>query len=138
MTERDLGGQCSSGQELLLSIKIGQHRVQQARALRNARFDRLPFLGGNEIRQWIENPRTVSTFQIGIHIVSDAVLDNHAPREFGGAPGGSCVVFENPFDQGLPMASDLSAAVQKLVVAMRIATVIAKSRILIDDFANPT
>ena len=36
------------------------------------------------------------------------------------------------------MASDLAAAVQKLVVAMRIATVIAKSRILIDDFANPT
>jgi hypothetical protein len=94
-------------------------------------------LCGNKIGQRIENPGTVAALPIGIHIVGDAVLNDHAAREFHGVPSCASVVFENAFYQGVPMAADAAIRIQKLVIAMRVAAIMLQSRILIDDCAGP-
>ena len=66
---------------------------------------------------------------IGVHVVGDAVLDDHAPRELGGAARGSRIVLEYAVDQRAPVAAHAAVAVQKLVVAARIAAVALESRI---------
>jgi hypothetical protein len=54
---------------------------------------------GNQIRQRIEDPWAVPALSIGIHVIGNAILDDHAPGKFRGTPGGSGVVFENSFHQ---------------------------------------
>src|ERR1700722_5280127 len=98
MTEWNFRRQGALRKQFLLAVEIGQHGVQEACALRNAGLNRLPFLCGDEIWKRIENPWTIAALAIGIHVVGDAVLDDHAPRKFAGAPRGSCIVFEDSFD----------------------------------------
>ncbi|MCY1413305.1 hypothetical protein D9M71_287330 [compost metagenome] len=51
MAEDQLAGQEPLGQQLLLAVKVGQHGVEQARALRHAGGDGLPLLGREQVGQ---------------------------------------------------------------------------------------
>ena len=95
MTERDLGRQRALREQLLLSVEIGEHRVQERARCATPDLDAPPLLRGQEIRQRIEDPRTVAALLVGVHVVGDAVLDDHAPRELGGAPRGARIVLEH-------------------------------------------
>jgi len=129
MSERDLRGQRALCKQLLRPIQIREHRVQERRALRDACLDVLPLLRRQEIRQRIEDPGAVPALRVGVHVIRDAVLDDHAPRELGGAAGGARIVLENAVDQRAPVIAHAAVPVQQLVVATRIAAVALESRI---------
>jgi hypothetical protein len=139
MAERDLGREPALREQLLPAVQIAQHSVQQARALRDARLDPPPLRRAQDERQGIENPRAIPALRVGVYIVGDAVLDDHAPREFGGAPRSLRVVLEHAVDERLPVIADAAFAVQQLVEAADVAAIMLKSRIfrLIDDCASP-
>ena len=139
MTERYLRGECPLREPLLPTVQIGEHRVQQSSALRDSRLDPLPLRGAQQERQRIENPRTISSLGVGVHVVSDAVLDDHAARELGGAPRRPCIVLEDTVDERLPVIANAARAVQELVEAANVAAIVLKSRIfrLIYDCASP-
>ena len=129
MSERDLRRQRALRKQLLRTIQIREHRVQERRTLRDACLDVLPLLRRHEIRQRIEDPGAVAALRVRVHVIGDAVLDDHAPRELGGAARGARIVLEYAVDQRAPVIAHASVAVQQLVVATRIAAVALESRI---------
>ncbi len=76
MAEHQLGGQQAVGEQLLRAVDVGEHRVEQARALDDAGGDALPFLGADQVRQQVQRPRPVGALGVGVDVVGDAVFEN--------------------------------------------------------------
>ena len=81
MAERQLGRDVPFGEQALRAVEIRQQRIEQARALRDAGFDGLPFGGRQHERQRIERPGTIGALRVGVDVVGDAVLDDEPARE---------------------------------------------------------
>ena len=121
MAERQLGGHVAFGQQPLRAIEIGQQRVQHARALRDARFDGLPFGGRQHEGQRIERPGTIGALRIGIDVVGDAVLDDQPARELERAAHGvGRIVGAQPVDERPPVRAHRALRIVQLVVSSKV------------------
>ena len=61
-------------EQLLRTVDILQHRIQQSGALNDGALDALPFLMRQHQRQHIQIPRPVVATRIGIDVVGNAVF----------------------------------------------------------------
>ena len=119
MSERQLGGNVAFGQQPLRSVEIGQQRVQQPRALRDARFDGLPLRGRQDERQRIERPGAVGALRIGVDVVGDAVLDDQPARQLERAAHRvGRIVGAQAVDERPPVRAHRALRVGQLVVAV--------------------
>ena len=119
MAEGQLGGDVTFGQQPLRAIEVGQQRVQQARALRDARLDGLPLRGRQYERQRIQRPGPIGALRVGVDVVGDAVLDDQAARQLERAPHGvGRFVGAQPVDERPPVRAHRALRVGQLVVAL--------------------
>ncbi len=86
LAEDERGRDEAVREQLLRAVEIREHRVEQARALRDGRRDRSPLVRREDERQEIELPRPARPFRIGVDVVGDAVrgdglLDEAAAAE---------------------------------------------------------
>ncbi|MCY1512066.1 hypothetical protein D9M68_465130 [compost metagenome] len=116
MAEDQFAGQQPLGQQLLLAIQVGQHGVEQARALRHAGGDGLPFLGREQVGQQVQFPGAVGTLGIGVDVVGDAIFLDLPRQQFlallqlGGR--GTLQLLE----QALPVRAHRALGIQQFVV----------------------
>jgi len=69
-------------EQSLFAVEVGQHGVEQRRALGHGSRNLGPFVMRDDQRQRIKRPRTVRTLGVGIDIVSDPVFLNPPVDEF--------------------------------------------------------
>ncbi|MNF45240.1 hypothetical protein D3C84_263680 [compost metagenome] len=114
-----LGRQQAIGNQLLWPVDVGQHRVEQARALGNTLGNRLPFLVGYQMRQQVQFPRTVGALGVGVDVVGHAVFLN-LPGQQGLALGQLCRGAALQMrEQALPMKPHGAIGLEHLVINPR-------------------
>ena len=121
MAERQLGRDVTFGQQPLRAIEVGQQRVQQPRALRDAGFDGLPFGGRQHERQRIQRPGPIGALRVGVDVVGDAVLDDEPARQLERAAHGvGRIVGAQPVDERPPVRAHRALRIVQLVVALQV------------------
>ena len=121
MAERQLGGHVPFGEQPLRTVQVRQQRIQQARALRDARLDGLPLGRRQHERQRIERPGTIGALRIGVHVVGDAVLDDEPARELERAAHGvGRFVGAQAVDERPPVRAHRTLRIVQLVVASQV------------------
>jgi hypothetical protein len=110
------GGQHALGEQALLAVEVGQHRVEQPPALRHAGGDAGPFLGGQQVGQQVQLPGAVGALGVGVDVVGHAVFLD-LPRQQGLAllqlRGAGAF---QALDQALPVRAHAARGVQQFVV----------------------
>ena len=120
MPEHDLRRHDAFREQSLRSVQIAQQSVEQSRALSYTGGDRLPFLRGQNQRQDIELPGTVTSLRIGVDVVRHAVLHDQPTRQLHTAPYGiRSRLFHAP-NERLPVIAHRSLAIEQLVVTSRV------------------
>ena len=121
MAERQFGRDMPFGQQPLPPIEVGQHRVEQPRTLRDARFDCLPLRGRQYERQRIQRPGPVGALRVGVDVVGDAVLDHQAARQLERAAHGvGRFVGAQTVDERPPVRAHRALRVGQLVVSLEV------------------
>ncbi len=126
LPEHQLRRQQPFGQQVLRPVKVGQHLVEQAGALRHACGNALPFGRGQQIGQQVQLPGAIGAFRIGINVVGDAVgLDLPADHglallQLHGRTAPQLV------QHRAPVRSNLAVAVEQLIVGSRVRRVTGK------------
>ena len=139
MAERQLGGDVALGQQPLRPIEIGQQRVQQPRALRDARFDGLPLRGRQHERQRIQRPGTIGALRVGVDVVGDAVLDDEPARELERAAHGvGRIVGAQAVDERPPVRAHRALRVGQLVVSLEVRRLENRAHIIADHASDFT
>ena len=64
------------------TIDVGENRVEKARALDQALFERAPFFGRDQQRHHVQLPRTIHALRIAVNVVGNAVFANDFSRVF--------------------------------------------------------
>ncbi len=81
VAERQLGRHVTFGQQALRTVQVGEQRVQQPRALRDAGLDDLPLGGRQHEGQRVQGPGPIRALRIRVHVVGDAVFDDEPARQ---------------------------------------------------------
>ena len=121
MAERQLGRDVTLGQQPLRAVEVGQQRIQQPRALRDAGLDGLPLGGRQHERQRIQRPGPVGALRVGVDVVGDAVLDDQPARELERAAHGvGRFVGAQTVDERPPVRAHRALRIVQLVVSSQV------------------
>ena len=111
-------GQLAARKQSLFSVQIGEHSVEQARALANTGLDFLPLVGVDQQRQWIELPRAVGSARVGVDIVVDAALGTKSSNLVSAPRRGAARFAGDQLGELFPLRSRRTAGIEHLVIAM--------------------